>query len=355
MNKRQLLAVSLVCLVAGLNAQIFINTGNPNLEKYKSNDPNAVIWKGGENVPLPPNTPTEPADMPKKVEVKKPVEPTAPVSPPAANTASPQTEEKKASSPAVMADVPKGTTPPDYPEWAVPGKCYARCTSPDQYEYKEEQVIDKPASFKIEKIPAKYETVYDTMIVKEAYKKVIPVPAVFDIVTEQKLVSEASKRWVKGKGDVNCLSQNPADCEVWCLTEVPAVYKTVTRKVEKEPATTREEMVPAVVKVVPRKKLVEAAVENKIEIPATYKTVMKKTLVSKGGVQEWKEVLCQQDVSDMKVKAIQTALIREGYDPGTPDNQMGPKTKEALVKFQQDKGLPVGNLNMETLKALGIE
>jgi hypothetical protein len=33
---------------------------------------------------------------------------------------------------------------------------------------------------------------------------------------------------------------------------------------------------------------------------------------------------------------------------------MGGKTKQALIKFQQDKGLPVGNLNIETLKALGV-
>ncbi|MBK8657545.1 MAG: peptidoglycan-binding protein [Bacteroidetes bacterium] len=237
----------------------------------------------------------------------------------------------------------------------MPGKCYARCVSQDQFQYKEEQVIDKPASFRIEKIAAKYETVYDTVVVKAAYNKVVPVPAQFDVITEQQLVSPATKRWVKGKGDVNCLSQNPSDCEVWCLKEVPAVYKTVTRKVEKTPATTREELVPAITKVVPRKKLVSPASENKIEIPATYKTVMQKTLVKKGGLQEWKEVLCQQDVTDNKVKSIQMALIREGYDPGTPDNQMGPKTKEALVKFQQDKGLPVGNLNFETLKALGVE
>jgi hypothetical protein len=34
---------------------------------------------------------------------------------------------------------------------------------------------------------------------------------------------------------------------------------------------------------------------------------------------------------------------------------MGSKTKAALTKFQQDKGLPVGNLNIETLKALGVQ
>jgi hypothetical protein len=33
---------------------------------------------------------------------------------------------------------------------------------------------------------------------------------------------------------------------------------------------------------------------------------------------------------------------------------MGAKTKAALVKFQRDNGLPVGQLDYETLKALGV-
>jgi len=34
---------------------------------------------------------------------------------------------------------------------------------------------------------------------------------------------------------------------------------------------------------------------------------------------------------------------------------MGSKTRAALVKYQTDNGLPVGNLNIETLKALGVQ
>jgi peptidoglycan hydrolase-like protein with peptidoglycan-binding domain len=47
-------------------------------------------------------------------------------------------------------------------------------------------------------------------------------------------------------------------------------------------------------------------------------------------------------------------LKERGYDPGPEDNIMGSLTKAALTKFQKDKGLPVGNLNVETMKALGV-
>lgn len=346
-----LLSTFATCFILSLKAQIFINTGNPNIDKYKSENPNAVLWEGGKTIPMPRNTPAEQKDQPKKVAKLETVKET-PVA---------KKEEIKVveSVKTVEAITPtKSSSPngaPDFPADGVPGKCYAHCLVPDQYEIKEEQLIDKPASVKIEKIPAKYETVYDTIIIKAASKKSVTTPAQYEIVTENKLVTEATKMWVRGKADKNCLSANPKDCEVWCLKEVPAVYTKVSKRVEKTPAFTNEVDVAAVTKVVPRKKIIEAERENKIDVPATYKTIMKKVLVKKGGYQEWKEVLCEPMVTDNKISEIQNALKREGYDPGIIDNQMGGKTKQALIKFQQDKGLPVGNLNLETLKALGVK
>ena len=70
---------------------------------------------------------------------------------------------------------------------------------------------------------------------------------------------------------------------------------------------------------------------------------------------EWREVVCSADVTSTMVRSVQNALRTLGYDPGVADNQMGPMTKAALVKFQKDKGLPVGQLDIETLEALGID
>ncbi|MFN8288128.1 MAG: peptidoglycan-binding domain-containing protein [Chitinophagales bacterium] len=341
--------VMLLCSCIAVRAQIFINTGNPNLDKYKQDNPNAVIWQGGSEAPVPSGMKEEPKEVKKeepKVEAKK---------------AEPKPEMIKVQEPVKVAETPAPVNGPegDFPPDAVPGKCYARIVVQDQYEFKEEQVVDKPATTKVEKVPAKYETVLDTIIITPATKKTVTTPAQYETVSEQQLVTPSSQKWVKQKPDVNCVSENPKDCEVWMLKEIPAVYKTVAKKVEKAPAVTTEVDVPAVTKVVPRKKMVEPARENKIEVPATYKTIMSKVLVKKGGYQGWKEVPCSQsgsaEVKDDKVARLQKALQREGYDPGPADNQMGGKTKDALVKFQQDKGLPVGNLNSETLKALGIE
>jgi peptidoglycan hydrolase-like protein with peptidoglycan-binding domain len=55
------------------------------------------------------------------------------------------------------------------------------------------------------------------------------------------------------------------------------------------------------------------------------------------------------------VISVQRALKAAGYDPGPQDNVLGSQTKSALVKYQKDKGLPIGQLDMQTLKSLGIE
>jgi hypothetical protein len=44
-----------------------------------------------------------------------------------------------------------------------------------------------------------------------------------------------------------------------------------------------------------------------------------------------------------------------GYDPGTVDGVLGPRTRQALQAFQQDHDLPsTGTLDAQTLEALGL-
>ncbi|MDR1661465.1 MAG: peptidoglycan-binding protein, partial [Azoarcus sp.] len=54
-------------------------------------------------------------------------------------------------------------------------------------------------------------------------------------------------------------------------------------------------------------------------------------------------------------RAIQQALADRGYDPGPPDGQRGPRTREALRQFQSSESLPVtGTTDVKTLEALGF-
>ncbi|MGB1205125.1 MAG: peptidoglycan-binding domain-containing protein [Chitinophagales bacterium] len=288
----------------------------------------------------------------------------------------------------------------DLPPNAVAGKCYAKCLIPDEYETVTEQILLKEASSRIEVVPAAYETVDEQILVKEGYRvlEIVPatftsvseemlvkeassrldyVPPVYETVTEQVLISPASTKWVKGRADRNCLSEDPDKCKVWCLTEIPAQYKTVTKQVLRSPASTRETPIPAEYKTITkavvqspastREREVPAEYRNvrkqvlrtpattrEVEIPAEYSTVTTQKLVRTGGFTDWVEVLCEAKMTSAKVVEIQQALRVKGYEPGPIDNVMGPRTKEALGKFQNDNGLPTGNINIETLRALGV-
>lgn len=296
---------------------------------------------------------------------------------------------------------PKGEIPfddlPPNPEY---GKCYAKCKMPDRYETSSVQKLVKEASSRYETIPAVYKTVQEQVLVKEGYTRMVPVDAVYETVTERVMVKEAATRienvpavyttqkersmveesqgqWVRKKKDENCFSDNPEDCYILCWEEKPAVYKTterrvlataastrtinipaeyktMTKRVLKTPATVREVQVPAVYKTVSKRVLVTPAQQREINIPAEYTTYNERKLVAKGGYTAWTEILCASKTTSSTVQQVQRALVREGYNPGPIDGVLGVKTQTALKTYQKAEGLPIGNLNLQTLKSLGL-
>lgn len=55
------------------------------------------------------------------------------------------------------------------------------------------------------------------------------------------------------------------------------------------------------------------------------------------------------------VRMIQMRLRRAGYDPGRLDGHWGQQTASAVASFQRANGLlPTGNLNMGTIRTLGL-
>ncbi len=280
------------------------------------------------------------------------------------------------------------------------GKCYAKCKIPDQYEDVSVQVLVKEASSKKVSTPAVYETVEEKILVKDESVKLVPVPAQYETVTdrllikdestrvstkpakyktvtERILVADGSGKWVKKKKSPSCFSENPDDCYIMCWEEVPAKYKTVskqmlvtpseenvtvipaeyknvTKRILSSPATVKEVVIPAEYKTITKKVLVTPASTDEISIPAEYKTVTEKKLVRAGGFTRWVEILCASDTNTGSVRSVQQALKDRGYEPGPIDGVLGIQTKSALTKYQEANGLPVGNLNKETLRSLGL-
>jgi len=284
-----------------------------------------------------------------------------------------------------------------YPPNAETGKCYARVLIPAKYEIKKEKVLASEETHRVQVIPAKYTWVTKKVLIKEASERLIAVPATYKVITEKILVSPASQKivpipaiygtvvekvlireahttWKQGRGPIEKLDN--ATCEIMCLVNVPALYKKVTKKVLKTPASTKIIPIPAIYKTVKKKvldkpastkvmpivaqfktvkvkELAEVASVKKSLIPETYRTVETRIKVS-DAILKWQPILCKTSMSTVNIKAVQTALKESGFNPGPIDGIMGWRTKAALHKFQKSNGLSTGALTKETLVSLGV-
>ncbi len=292
----------------------------------------------------------------------------------------------------------------DLPPAPEDGKCYAKCKVPDRYETvttdklvkagtsrttmekvkyttATERVMVKEASFKYTFKPAVYETVSKQILVKEGYCVRNVTPAKYTYTqTGKRLIAGESGRWVRKKKGPNCFSENPEDCFIMCwektpakyaydsekqlveaekesVTQIPAQYKTIKIRMVKEPARYERVEIPAVYKNFTKKVVAntDCLQERVITTDAKYKTVSQKRLVSSGGYTGWVEILCAAKTTDGVVKQVQQALNAQGYNVGTADGIMGIRTRDQLAKYQKANSLPVGNLNIETLRSLGVD
>ena len=137
-------------------------------------------------------------------------------------------------------------------------------------------------------------------------------------------------------------------------SDIAAQYTTRSfQKLAKDAAVASTD-IPAKYETRTYSKLASAAATTSSETPAQYNTITKTNLVKAGGFTEWREVVCDADITPDLYRKIQTALNAKGYNVGTVDGVIGAGTKAQLVKFQKDNGLPIGQLDNETLKALGV-
>ncbi|MDT8385885.1 MAG: peptidoglycan-binding protein [Thiogranum sp.] len=222
---------------------------------------------------------------------------------------------------------------------------------PAKYKTVEKQIIKTPATVKEEVIPAEYKIVKVRKLIAPEKEKRTQIPAVYEQVNQRKLVSEAAFSWHAAHDAA------PADGrrtgQQICLQDIPAEYKSVTKQVVKKPASFVKEEVPAVLKPVKVHKLIASAEEKRSTIPAEFKTLSKRVKVGEESL-EWRQVLCQTNMTPDVVTRVQQALKTAGFNPGTIDGVAGGGTLRAVEQFQEEKNLPRGGLTLRTLEALGV-
>ena len=223
---------------------------------------------------------------------------------------------------------------------------------PAKYKTIEKQVVKTPAATREEEIPAVYKTVKVKKLVTPAKERRTKIPADYKQVAQRIKVSDASFSWVAMHEETKPAGM-PTGNQI-CLTEIPAKFETVKKQVVKSPATFVKEDVPAVVETVKVRKLVAKAEEKRTRIPAEFKMVTKRSKVRDESL-EWRQVLCETNMTKHVIKRLQEALENAGYKPGVADGVMGGATLRAVDTFQQDKGLPRGGLTILTLETLGVK
>jgi hypothetical protein len=283
------------------------------------------------------------------------------------------------------------------PPNAKPGECYTRLYIPPTYDTQTERVLKRAASEKVDIVPAKLETIEEQVLVKEETEvlevipptfktieervmvrpeteEIVATPAEYEDVEEQILIKPAYVTWKKGRGPIE--KADATTGEIMCLVEVPAEYKAVTKRVVKAPPQTKVVKKPAEYVMVKRQVVDRPAQTKAVKVPAEYKTVkvlkvveparemrspigeeydtVTKTVKKTDGGLEWKQILCETNVTPEIIRKIQTALKDTGVYKGPLDGSLGPSTMVAIANFQKANNLPAGQLTMETLKALKI-
>lgn len=182
---------------------------------------------------------------------------------------------------------------------SAPGKCFDKTLVQDQYKISQQEFI-----------------VYtgDDYTIANVEKR--------KVVTKAKAV-----KWEKKKADRECLSANPEDCMVWCLVDLPEEHKEFYT-------------------------VLDTNAIKEYEIQSLKLT----EITHKGGFVVWEEVVCEKDLTQSLLSNLRNALYVGGHLSKIPiDLELDKVTTAALVKYQKEKLLPLGNLNIKTLEALGIE
>jgi Putative peptidoglycan binding domain len=256
-----------------------------------------------------------------------------------------------------------------FPKNAISGKTYVQCLifSPDtlidniKCRYPIPPIEWEGARFMVQesyqlktiiKLP-----VFDTILLKIPVDKtthLANIPDLYDVREAFILLSPASEKWIlMKKTSIRFLGLDTINCMVWGKAEMGHYGKYI-------PTLTLKSMAHQlridssnllIIKQIVEKSPIEIKEET---VPPEFKTIV----VRKAQHRFWsgfREIIICSSADTTQIIRIQESLKRLHYYRGRINNKLNRRTKKALIKYQKDKGLPIGNLNYETIKSLGAE
>lgn len=248
-----------------------------------------------------------------------------------------------------------GATPQDADDADAPLALVREVRVPAQYQTVTRRVVDQPAQVRTVEVPAVTKTVKSRVVVKPARTEERVIAAQYQTVEKEVVDRPASTREVIEPAQYATVEREVVDRPATTRRiPVPEVREKVKRQVVATPATFREEAVPAVYRTVTRQVIDQAATTKSFTVPAQYESISYQVKVADGR-SESRPVLCETNATPNKIREIQQALRRAGFNPGEIDGVMRAQTMRAVNGYQQAQGLPVdGFLNLDTVKALGV-
>lgn len=219
------------------------------------------------------------------------------------------------------------------------GHCFASEITTDTLEgiYQKAFILEyHPPIFKTEKL-----TISEEELVKYQYKD-----SLFRIITvfghvKYLYADHKLKQRYQYKKDKNLFKGF-----IFCLVEVPSKYEFLTedkleniaftieqKKIKKEPYISKKHV----------KNKPKILKKNQYYYEAGYYTVVEEKILGS-----------DPGAGSIPAKQIKKALNKLGYDLEV-NYIMDDETKAALLDLQKKNGLPEGNLNMETLRFLGLQ
>lgn len=223
---------------------------------------------------------------------------------------------------------------------------------PPVYREVTEQVLIKPEFFRTEVVPAVFEDAYETVEVEAAR-------------TELDACKAAGVRF-----------SDSGAARTLCARLIPA--KTLEIKVKRlvRPASTREVLVPAEYKQVTRWVLERPSRAIPVDVVAQTRELAVKNIAEPERVATRIEpeqrrrlnstqfsgqpqlvtvpAVCDHELNEGMITAVQRALSGAGHNPGAIDGKLGKQTIAALLDFQYANGLAYGALTHESLDRLGV-
>ena len=223
---------------------------------------------------------------------------------------------------------------------------------PATYKTITRRVLKTPATTRTEMIPAQYKNISIRELIEEAKEIKTIEPAQYAVVTKNRQIEPPSYIWHEIHGGIE--SQKTRTGRMICYRETPAEYRIVSKQIIVTPESSVTVEVPAEYRSISVQKEISPEQASTRVIPALYESVSRKETVQPGRM-EWRNILCESDLTADTVRSVQQALSDRGYKINKIDGKFGDETKKALNYFQEDQKFPISpHIDTETLRVLGL-